>query len=80
MIVSEKIKTNDDNKIEYIFNSETAKNSALSSGNGRYEFSVAEDILLEKAATIKRFEYSPLDSNWKKQTDIAKIQNQGLGR
>ena len=27
---------------------------------------------LEKAATIKRFEYSPLDSKLEKQTDIVK--------
>ena len=30
--------------------------------------------LLEKAATIKRFEYSPLGSELKKQTGIAKFQ------
>ena len=32
--------------------------------------------LLEKAATIKRCEYSPLGSEWKKDTDIAKKANQ----
>ena len=31
-----------------------------------------EKDLLEKAATIKRFEYSPLGSELKKYTDIAK--------
>ena len=30
--------------------------------------------LLEKAATIKRFEYSPLSSELKKQTSIAEKQ------
>ena len=39
----------------------------------------SEDVLLgkgllEKATTIKRFEYSPLDISKKKQTDIAKDQ------
>ena len=31
-----------------------------------------------KAATIKRFEYQPLDSKLKKQTDIAKKQYQKI--
>ena len=31
-----------------------------------------EEDLLEKAATIKRFEYSPLGSKLKKQTNIVK--------
>ena len=45
---------------------------ALSSGNvGKYEFLTSEYVLpekglLEKAATIKRFEYSPLCSELKK--------------
>ena len=34
--------------------------------------------LLEKAAIIKRFEYSPLGSAFKNQTDIAAKQNQML--
>ena len=39
----------------------------------------AEDVLpekglLERTATIKIFEYSPLDSKLKKQTDIVKVQ------
>ena len=33
---------------------------------------LVEEDLLEKAATIKRFEYSPLGSELKKYTDIAK--------
>ena len=38
-----------------------------------------EEDLLEKASTIKRFEYSPLDKESKAQTDIAKKQYQKLG-
>ena len=36
--------------------------------------------LLEKAATIKRFEYSVLGKELKAQTDIAKKQYQGLSK
>ena len=36
--------------------------------------------LLEKAATIKRFEYSPLNSEFKKQNYIEKKQYQGLDK
>ena len=50
---------------------------------GKYEFLVDEDIspevgILEKAATIEAFEYSPLGSELKKQADIAKKLYQGL--
>ena len=76
MTVSEKIKTID-NKIEqknaqYDLYRETAKIAALSSVNvAKFEFLTSEDVLpekalLEKAATIKRFEYSPLDSDLRK--------------
>ena len=60
----------------------TAKISALSSGNvGNYKILTDKDVLLEKgllekAATIKRFEYSPLGSDLKKQTSIAGKQYQ----
>ena len=49
----------------------------LLSGNvGKYEVSTGKDVLpkkelLEKAATIKRFEYLPLGNELKKHTDIA---------
>ena len=49
-----------------------AKISALSTGNvEKYYFLTGKDVLLEKgllekAATIKRFEYSPLGSELKK--------------
>ena len=58
----------------------------MPSGNvNKYEFLTGEDILLEegifeKAATIKRFEYSPLGSELEKQTDLAKKQYQGLDK
>ena len=51
---------------------------ALSSGNVcEYDFLTSEFVLpekdlLEKAATIKRFDYAPLGSELKKQTDIVK--------
>ena len=50
--------------------------SALSSASiSKYEFLASGDVLsetglLKKAATIKRFQYSPLNSELKKQTDI----------
>ena len=60
---------------------QTAKISALSSENvGNYEFLTGEDVLLEKqlciqrVATVKKFEYSPSNSELKKQTVIAKKQ------
>ena len=34
--------------------------------------------MLEKATTIKRFEYLPLSVELKKQTDIAKMKYQGM--
>ena len=85
MTDSEKIKTInkkiEQNKAQYDLDRQTAKISALSSGNvSKYEFLTSEDVLpekklLEKAARIKRFEYSPLGSELKKQTGIAKDQH-----
>ena len=69
MSISEKIKTIDNkikqNKAQSNLDRETAKSSALSSGNvSKYEFLTAKMFyqkdLLEKAAALKRFEYSPL--------------------
>ena len=84
MTVSEEIKTIDikieQNKAQYNLDKQTAKISAISSGNvGKYEFLtgkyvLTEKDLLEKAATIKRFEYSLLGSELKEQTGIAKDQ------
>ena len=76
MSISEKIKTTDikieQNKAQYNLDRQTAKISALSSGNvSKYEFLTSKDVLpekylLEKAATMKRFEYSPLGKELKK--------------
>ena len=57
---------------------QTAKISALLSLNiSKYEFLTGKDDLsgkdlLEKTATITKFEYLPLGKELKKQTDIAK--------
>ena len=76
MSISEKIKTIDikieQNKAQYNLDRQTAEISALSSGNvSKYEFLTSKDVLpekylLEKAATMKRFEYSPLGKELKK--------------
>ena len=88
MSISEKIKAIN-NKIEqtkaqYNLDRQTPKMSALSSGNvSKYEIltgkdDLSEKDLSEKAATINRFEYSPLGKELKAQTDIAKKQYQKL--
>ena len=74
---NKKIKTIDNkidqNKVQYNFGKKTAKISALSSRNfSKYEFLIGEDVLpekglLEKAATIKKFENLPSGSELKKQ-------------
>ena len=82
MSISEKIKAIN-NKIEqskgrYDLDRKTAKISALPSGNvGKYELLTGKDVLsekdlLENAATIKRFEYSPLGKAFEKQTNVIK--------
>ena len=73
--INNKIKQN---KAHYSLDRQTAKMSALSSGNvTKYEFLTGKDILperdlLEKTAAIKRFEYSLLGKELKKQTSFAK--------
>ena len=52
---------------------------------GKNEFLIGEGVLpkrgiLKKAATTKRFEYSPLGGELKKQTDIVVKQHQGLNK
>ena len=84
MTVSKKIKTIDNkieqNKVQYDLDRQTAKILALPSGNvNKYGFLTGKNVwpkkdLLEKAATIKRFEYSPWGKELKAQTDIAKGQ------
>ena len=70
--INNKIKQN---KAHYNLDRQTANISALSSRNvSKYEFLTGKDVLpekdlLEKAATIKRFEYSLLGKELKAQTD-----------
>ena len=75
MTVKEKIKIisnkSEQNKVQYDLDKLTAEISAISSENvSKYEFLTSEVLpekgLFEKAATIKRFEYSPLSSELKK--------------
>ena len=76
MTVSKKIRAIDNkieqNKAQYLLDRQTAKTSALSSRDiSKYKFLTGRDVLpekamLEKAATIKIFEYSLLDSELKK--------------
>ena len=89
MSISGKIKTID-NKIEqnlpqYNLDRQNAKISLLSSRNGRkYELFTGEDVLpekelLEKAASVKRFEHSLLGKELKKQPSVAEKQYQKFG-
>ena len=88
MSVSAKIKRADNkmeqNKAQYYLDRQTAKTFALSSENvSKYDFLTSEGVfpekvLLEKAAALKRFEYSPLDKELKKQTSVAEKQYQKL--
>ena len=86
MRISEKIKLINSKikqkKTQYDSDRQTTEISGLSSGNvSKYEFLIGKDVLPKKylqgkAATIKRFEYSPLGKELKVQTDIAKKQYQ----
>ena len=86
MSISEKIKAINNkieqNKAQYNLNRQTVKISALSLGNvSKYEFLTGKDVLpekdlVEKAGTIKRFEYSPLSKELRKQSSVAKKQYQ----
>ena len=88
MSIGEKIKTIsnkiEQNKAQYNLNRQTAKILALSSENiCKYEFLTSKDVspqedLVEKSATMKRFEYSLLGKELKTQTDIAQKQYQKL--
>ena len=90
MSISEKIKEINNkikqNKAQYDLDWQTAKISALSSGNvSKYEFLTDKDVLaekdlLEKAAALKRFEYSPLAKELKKQTSVAEKQYQDFDK
>ena len=90
MSISEKIKEINNkikqNKAQYDLDWQTAKISALSSGNvSKYEFLTDKDVLaekdlLEKAAALKRFEYSLLAKELKKQTSVAEKQYQDFDK
>ena len=73
-------------KIQYSLDRKSTEILTLSSGKvSKYEFLNGKVVLpekdfLEKAATIKRFDHSPLGSEMKKQTDSAKKEYQGLGK
>ena len=86
--INEKIKTINNkinqNKAQCNLDRQTAKISALSSGNiSKYEFLTGNDVLpekdlLEKDAAIKRFEYFPLCKELKKQTSVVEKQCQSF--
>ena len=65
------------NKSHYNLDRQTAKIFCLSSWNvNKYEFLTGKDILskkdlLEKIASLKRFECCPLDKELKNQTSVA---------
>ena len=90
MTVSKKVKTVDNkieqNKAQYDLDRQNANVSASSSANvTKYEFLTGKDVLpekdlLEKAATIKRFEYSTLRSELRKQSSVAEKQYQKLDK
>ena len=67
-------------KTQYNLARQTAKGSALSSGNDcKCGFLTGKDVLpvkllLQKAAALKRFEYSPLSKELKVQTTAAEKQ------
>ena len=88
MSIKGKIKTINNkikqNKAQYNLDRKAAMISALLSGNvSKYEFLTGKDVLptkdlLEKVTTMKRFEYSLLGKELKKQTSVAEKQYQKL--
>ena len=77
MCINEKIKAIDNKNEQYNLDRQTAKITALSSGNViKYEFLIGKDVLLEKdlleeVAALKRSEYLPLGKELKRQTSVA---------
>ena len=81
MSISEKIKTIsnkiEQNETQYNLDRQSAKISALSSENvSKYEFLTGKYVLLEKdllqkAAAMKRFGYSALGKDLKKENSVA---------
>ena len=90
MSISNKIKAINNNieqnKVQYSLDRQTAKISALSSRNvSKHEFLTGKDVLpekdlLERAAAIKRFEYSPLGKTFAKQTNVIKKQTEIINK
>ena len=88
MIINEKIKAINNkieqNKAQYDLDRQSAIISALSSRNdSKYEFLISKDVLpekdlLENVAAIRKFKYTPLGKEFKKQTSVAKKQYQKL--
>ena len=86
MSISHKIKAINNkieqNKTQYNLDWQSAKISALTSKNvSKYEFLTSKDVLpeddfLEKAAALKRFEYSPLGTALKTENSAAEKQHQ----
>ena len=82
-IINNKI---EQNKAQYNLDGQTAKIAALSSGNvSKYEFLTGKDVLsekdlLEKAAALKRFEYSPFGKAFEKLTNVIKNRQRLLTR
>ena len=84
MSISEKIKATNNkieqNKAQYNLDRQSAKISALSSGDvSKYKFLTGKDVLpkeylLGKAAALKRFEYSPLGKELKAHTSAEEKQ------
>ena len=83
MTVCKKLKTIDkkfeQSNVQYHLDKQTSNISALPSGNvSKYEFLTSEDVLqekglLEKVATIKKIEYSPLGSELENKLILQKI-------
>ena len=85
MSISEKIKAINNkveqNKAQCNLDRQAAKISALSSGNvSKYQFLTGKDVLPDKAAALKRFEYLPLGKELKAQTNVAEKQYQKLNK
>ena len=88
MSISEKFKAMNNkieqNKAQYNLDRQTAKISALLSENvNKYKFLTGKDVLLEKyllekAAAIKIFEYSPLRKDLKAETSAVEKRYQKL--
>ena len=85
MSIGKEIKTIDNkieqNKAQHNRDRQTAKISVLLWGNvSKYEFLTGKDVLskkhlLEKAATMKKFEYSPLGKELKVTLQRSSIKN-----